>query len=111
MLLDVRVVIDDEFGLDAMAVRIVEGPRIKVPSIRVQMFRMLYAGLVSRNGPAVQWEDIEPLRVSGLTDRAIFETVVVTALPPRETVDQSKGQWAGLVQLKQRFSANLYRAP
>jgi uncharacterized peroxidase-related enzyme len=35
---------------------------------------------LSRNGPVVQWEDIEPLRVSGLTDRAIFETVVVTAL-------------------------------
>jgi RNA polymerase sigma-70 factor, ECF subfamily len=35
---------------------------------------------LSRNAPAVQWEDIEPLRVSGLTDRAIFETVVVTAL-------------------------------
>ena len=35
---------------------------------------------LSRNAPAVKWEDIEPLRVSGLTDRAIFETVVVTAL-------------------------------
>jgi Electron transfer DM13 len=53
-----------------MAVRIVKGPRIKVPSIRVQMFRMLYAGLVSRNGPAVQWEDTEPLRVSGTIYKA-----------------------------------------
>jgi RNA polymerase sigma-70 factor (ECF subfamily) len=35
---------------------------------------------LSRNAPEVQWEDIEPLRVSGLTDRAIFETVVVSAL-------------------------------
>ncbi len=50
ILLDVRVVIDDEFGLDAMAVRICEGPRIKVPGIRVQMFRMLYAGLVKEHG-------------------------------------------------------------
>jgi RNA polymerase sigma-70 factor (ECF subfamily) len=35
---------------------------------------------LSRNAPAVQWEDIEALRVSGLTDQAIFEIVVVTAL-------------------------------
>jgi hypothetical protein len=33
MLLDVRVVIDDEFGLDSMAVRIVEGPRTGDPAL------------------------------------------------------------------------------
>lgn len=35
---------------------------------------------LSRNAPPVQSEDIEALRGSGLTDRAIFEIVVVTAL-------------------------------
>jgi RNA polymerase sigma-70 factor, ECF subfamily len=35
---------------------------------------------LSRNAPAVQWEDIEALRIVGLTDQAIFEIVVVTAL-------------------------------
>ena len=35
---------------------------------------------LSRNAPAVQWEDIEALLVSGLTNQAIFEIVVVTAL-------------------------------
>jgi RNA polymerase sigma-70 factor, ECF subfamily len=35
---------------------------------------------LSRNSPAIQWEDTEALRVCGLTDQAIFETVIVTAL-------------------------------
>jgi RNA polymerase sigma-70 factor (ECF subfamily) len=52
------------------------GADLSAPDLAILQFCLK----LSRNAPAVQWEDIELLRVSGLTDRAIFETVVVTAL-------------------------------
>jgi RNA polymerase sigma-70 factor, ECF subfamily len=51
------------------------GADLSAPDLTLQFCLKL-----SRNAPAVQWEDIEALRISGLTDQAIFEIVVVTAL-------------------------------
>ena len=52
------------------------GADLSAPDLAILRFCLK----LSRNAPPVQWEDIEALRVSGLTDRAIFEIVVVTAL-------------------------------
>ena len=52
------------------------GADLSAPDLAILQFCLK----LSRNAPAVQREDIEALRVSGLTDQAIFEIVVVTAL-------------------------------
>jgi RNA polymerase sigma-70 factor, ECF subfamily len=52
------------------------GADLSAPDLATLQFCLKLSG----NALAVQWEDIEALRVSGLTDRAIFEIVVVTAL-------------------------------